>query len=104
MLGNILVFLVIKGINVIPVSIPEVFVIPKYRLQIFLSIIVVFEIMAELEMVKKKEMTSYIWICFMLEKVAVKIVKRLYVDFAEIQLSLEAIILQFCLVTYKSFP
>ena len=41
---------------------------------------------------------------FQAKKVAVKIVKRLYVDFAETRLSPEAIILLICLVTYKIIP
>ena len=90
-LGSIPMFLVIKDINVIPV------LIPKYQnttYNNFLSIIVFFEIMVEFQLVKKKGMTRHFPSS---KKVAVKI----YVDFAKIRLSLEALTLQICLVTQK---
>ena len=43
----------------------------------------------------------YVWTFFGLKKVAVKIVNRLYVDFAETRLSLEVVTFQICLVTYE---
>ena len=57
--------------------------------------------MEKVELVEKKGMTSYVWTFFGLKKVAVKIVSRLYKDFAETRLSLEVVAIQICSVTYE---
>ena len=57
--------------------------------------------MEKVELVEKKAMTSYVWTFFGLKKVAVKIVSRLYKDFAKTRLSLEVVAIQICSVTYE---
>ena len=77
----------------IPVLILEAFWDTKIPLTKFLSTIVFFEIMVEVELLEKTGTTSYIWMFFGLKEDSIQDSEQVIcrVDFAKTQLSLEAV-------------